>query len=349
MTRYSFFTHLLFAVCLFAISVVICRFMTHSIKIMDVPNNRSSHDVPIPKSGGIVIVITFLIGVLAIWFFGDATMIKKNYFLGFLFSAILVSVISFYDDLKAKPFILKLSGQVIAASMAIFFGVVIHSISLPFLGTVQLGIIGYIITFVWIIGLTNAYNFMDGLNGMAAGQAVITSLFFCFISFNQGSTFVYIICYTIIAGSLGFLVFNFPNPKLFMGDVGSAFLGFVFSTLSIIAALYDHSHTSLFVIPLLMFNYIYDTMFTFIRRLINKENVFSAHRSHLYQLFNRLGYSHVAVSCFQFCICIAQGVGAIVMINIQGSQRVFIFIPFLLFQVCYSVLIMVRAKKAGLI
>jgi len=98
-----------------------------------------------------------------------------------------------------------------------------------------------------------------------------------------------------------------------------------------------------------MFNYIYDTMFTFIRRLVNKENVFSAHRSHLYQLFNRLGYSHVAVSCFQFSLCIAQGVGAIVMINIQGSQRVFIFIPFLLFQVCYSVLIMVRAKKAGLI
>ena len=237
----------------------------------------------------------------------------------------------------------------IAASLAIFFGVVIHSISLPFLGMVQLGIVGYIITFFWIVGLTNAYNFMDGLNGMAAGQAVITSLFFCFISFNQGSTFVYIICYTIIAGSLGFLVFNFPNAKLFMGDVGSAFLGFVFSTLAIIAALYDHSHTSLFVIPLLMFNYIYDTTFTFIRRLINKENVFAAHRTHLYQLFNRLGYSHAAVSCFQFCICIAQGMGAIIMINIQGSQRVFIFIPFLVFQVGYSILITIKAKKAGLI
>jgi len=349
MTRYAFFTHILFAVCLFLISIAVCRFMINRVKIMDVPNRRSSHDFPVPKSGGIVIVITFLIGVLAIWFFGDATMIKKKYFYGFLFSAVLVAAISLYDDLTARPFIVKLASHVIAATVAITFGVVIHSISLPWTGTIQLGIAGYIITFLWIVGLTNAYNFMDGLNGMAAGQAVITSLFFCFISFNQGSTFVYIICYTIISGSLGFLVFNFPKPSLFMGDVGSAFLGFIFSTLSIIAALYDHSHTSLFVIPLLMFNYIYDTLFTFTRRLINKENVFAAHRSHLYQLFNRLGHSHVTVSCFQFCVCITQGIGAVIMINIQGNQRVFIFLPFLLFQVCYSVLITAKAKKAALI
>ena len=349
MTLYSFFTHLLFAVCLFFISVVICLLMIHRVKIMDIPNQRSSHDVPIPKSGGIVVVITFLIGVLAIWFFGDSTMIKKTYFFGFLFSAILVSIISFYDDLKAKPFFLKLTGQVVAASIVIFSGVVIHSISLPFLGMVQLGITGYIITFIWMIGLTNAYNFMDGLNGMAAGQAVITGLFFCFISFTQGSTFVYIICYTIISGSLGFMVFNFPKARLFMGDVGSAFLGFVFATLAIIAALYDHSHTSLFVMPLLMFNYIYDTAFTFVRRLINKENVSAAHRTHLYQLFNRLGYSHAAVSCFHFCLCIAQGVGAIIMVNIQGGQRVFVFVPFLLFQMGYSMRIATQAKKKGLI
>ncbi|MBW1895152.1 MAG: undecaprenyl/decaprenyl-phosphate alpha-N-acetylglucosaminyl 1-phosphate transferase [Deltaproteobacteria bacterium] len=330
MTRYAFFTHILFAVCLFLISIAVCRFMINRVKIMDVPNRRSSHDFPVPKSGGIVIVITFLIGVLAIWFFGDATMIKKKYFYGFLFSAVLVAAISLYDDLTARPFIVKLASHVIAATVAITFGVVIHSISLPWTGTIQLGIAGYIITFLWIVGLTNAYNFMDGLNGMAAGQAVITSLFFCFISFNQGSTFVYIICYTIISGSLGFLVFNFPKPSLFMGDVGSA-------------------HTSLFVIPLLMFNYIYDTLFTFTRRLINKENVFAAHRSHLYQLFNRLGHSHVTVSCFQFCVCITQGIGAVIMINIQGNQRVFIFLPFLLFQVCYSVLITAKAKKAALI
>jgi UDP-GlcNAc:undecaprenyl-phosphate GlcNAc-1-phosphate transferase len=316
---------------------------------MDIPNSRSSHDVPIPKSGGIVIVVTFIIGVMAIYFFGDTTLIKDKYFFGFVLSALLIAGVSFYDDIKNKPFIFKLICQMIAVFVVITFGLVIFEITLPWVGKVQLGIIGYIITFLWIIGLTNAYNFMDGLNGMAAGPAIIISLFFCLLSFIEGSIFVYIICYTLISGSLGFLIYNFPRPYLFMGDVGSAFLGFVFATLAIIAALYDRSHTSLLVMPLLLFNFIYDTSFTFIRRLILRENVFSAHRTHLYQLFNRLGHSHVKVSVFHYAVFIAQGIGAYILINIKGNQRIFVFIPFLAFQILYSMGIVKKAKKEKLI
>lgn len=349
MTRIAFLSHMLFAAGLFGLSCLICYFMVKRVRIMDVPNERSSHDRPIPKSGGIVIVMTFLIGVLAIYLFGDATLIQDRYFFGFLFSALLVAGVSFYDDIKDKSFLFKLTMQVVAAAIVMTFGIVIHEIALPWVGKAQLGIFGYVLTFFWIIGLTNAYNFMDGLNGMAAGPAIINGLFFCVLSYSQGSTFVYIICYTLISGALGFLVFNFPNPKLFMGDVGSAFLGFVFATLGIIAALYDHSHTSFFVMPLLMFNFIYDTTFTFIRRLIRKEDVFSAHRTHLYQLFNQLGYSHVTVSCFHFGQCIAQGIGAAVMINIIGDNRIFVFLPFLLFQIVYSLAIIIPARRQGII
>jgi UDP-GlcNAc:undecaprenyl-phosphate GlcNAc-1-phosphate transferase len=349
MTRIAFFTHILFAAGLFVLSCIICRFMVKRIKIMDIPNSRSSHETPVPKSGGIVIVITFLIGVLSIYLFGDATLILDKYFFGFLFSSLLIAGVSLYDDINNKSFLFKLISQIIAAGIVIFSGIVIREIAFPWVGQVQLGVIGYLLTFLWIIGLTNAYNFMDGLNGMAAGPAAINGLFFCVLSYSQGSIFVYIICYTIIAGALGFLVFNFPFPKIFMGDVGSAFLGFVFATLGIIAALYDHSHTSLFVMPLLMFNFIYDTSFTFIRRLLKHENVFSAHRTHLYQLFNQLGYSHVTVSCFHFGQCVAQGIGAYIMINIYGNNRIFIFIPFLLFQIVYSIVIITRARKKGLI
>ncbi len=349
MTRIAFLTHILFASGLFVLSCMICRFMVKQVKIMDIPNDRSSHDTPIPKSGGIVIVITFLFGVISIYLFGDATLIHDQYFFGFLFSALLIAGISLYDDITARPFLFKLISHIIAAGVVIASGIVIREIALPWVGQVQLGMLGYVLTFLWIIGLTNAYNFMDGLNGMAAGPAVINGLFFCVLSYSQGSTFVYIICYTIIAGALGFLIFNFPFPRLFMGDVGSAFLGFVFSTLGIIAALYDHSHTSLFVMPLLMFNFIYDTAFSFMRRLLNRENVFSAHRTHLYQLFNQLGYSHVTVSCFHFGQCIAQGIGAWIMIYIYGSNRIFVFIPFLLFQILYSVVIVTKARKKGLI
>jgi UDP-GlcNAc:undecaprenyl-phosphate/decaprenyl-phosphate GlcNAc-1-phosphate transferase len=349
MTLYAFLTHILFALSLFVLSCIICKIMIGHVSILDIPNDRSSHDKPIPKSGGVAIVVAFLIGVFAIYLWGDATLIKTKYFMGVLFSALLIAAISFYDDLKNKPFVFKLLSQLVAVFTVLAAGIVLDEIHLPGANIVHLGWLGYLLTFFWILGLTNAYNFMDGLNGMAGGNAIIVSLFFCILSFYQGSTCVYIICYTLISGTLGFMVFNFPRPRLFMGDVGSAFLGFVFATLAIIAALYDHSHTSFFVIPLLLFHFIYDTVLTFIRRFLHHENVFTAHRTHLYQLFHRLGHSHIKVSSFYFAVCIAQGLGAVVMLNINGGKRLFIFVPFLVFQIIYSMIILRKAKKAALI
>jgi len=316
---------------------------------MDVPNIRSSHDTPIPTAGGIAILTTFFLGMLVIYFVADKTMIGKKYFLVFSFSIILVATISLFDDYKERPYYLKFLNQIIAAILVMLVGIVMHEISLPWIGTVNLKGSGYVITFLWILGLTNAFNFMDGLNGMAGGTAVIAAIFFSIISFSQGSNFTYIVSYTIISGTLGFLVFNFPKPRLFMGDVGSTFLGFSFACLAIIAALFDFSHTSLFVMPLLLFHFIYDTFFTFIRRFLRGERVHEAHRSHLYQLFNQLGYGHKLVSMFYFAVGIAQGFGAWWMVNIVGDQRVLVFIPYLIFQIIYSVIIMHHAKKGGLI
>jgi len=128
MTRLAFLTHILFAIGLFSLSCIICLLMIKRIKIMDIPNTRSSHDIPIPKSGGVVIVITFLIGVLAIYLFGDATLIHDKYFFGFLFSALLIAGISLHDDIKEKPVSMKLISHIIAAAIVIAFGIVIREI-----------------------------------------------------------------------------------------------------------------------------------------------------------------------------------------------------------------------------
>jgi UDP-GlcNAc:undecaprenyl-phosphate GlcNAc-1-phosphate transferase len=349
MTKLAFLTHIIFASILFSISSTICMLIIKKMQVIDIPNHRSSHDTPTPTSGGIAIVATFIIGILSVYIVGDSTMIRKDYFVGFALSAILIAGVALYDDLRKKPLVFKLLSQLIGVFVVMVFGLILRELSLPVIGKIQLGFWGYIITFFWIIGLTNAYNFMDGIDGLAGGTAVLTSLFFCLICFYQGSNFVYIICYPLIAGSFGFFLFNFPKAKLFMGDVGSTFLGFTFAIIAIIAALYDHSHTSFFVMPLLLFNFIYDTFFTFICRLIRKKNVAKAHKRHLYQLFNRLGYSHMFVSCFHFAVCIVQGIGAFIMVDIQGSKRVLVFIPFLIFQILYSSLIIKKAKKAKLI
>ena len=349
MTHAALFNHLLFGFALFLLSAGICWHLSRHPMIMDIPNSRSSHAVPIPKSGGIAIVVTFLAGIVAIYAIADAAVIEDIFILGFAAAALLIAIVSLVDDLITTQFFFRLSSQALSAIAVMAFGIVIHELHLPWVGKIPIGIIGYVVTFFWVVGLTNAFNFMDGLNGMAGGTAIITCLFFSHICISQGSNFAYVVCYTIASGVLGFMLFNFPKAKLFMGDVGSAFLGFVFASLAVIAALYDNSHTSLFVMPLLLLHFIYDTFFTFIRRLLTGEQVFEAHRTHLYQLLNQLGCSHTQVSLVYWGIGIAQGFGAVWMVNIPGNNRVFVFIPYFVFLVAYSLIITRKAKAKGLL
>ncbi len=343
------FSHILFCIFLTIIGYLVALYVQKSKFSVDHPNNRSSHTVTTPRSGGLAIVLTCFIGLLAIYFFGDKTHIQKTYMISFAISSLSISFISFLDDLKRRKAMLKLAVMCLATVGVMAGGVVLDQISLPVFGKVHLSWLGYPLTFLWILGLTNAVNFMDGLDGLIGGVAVIVSLFFMGITYSQGSVFVYITSYTILAGALGFLFLNMPPAKIFMGDVGSTFLGFVFATLAIIASLYDNSHTSFLVMPLLLFNVIFDTLLTFLRRFKKGENVFSPHRTHLYQLTQRLGFTHLEVTLMQYCFCFLQGLGAIWLVNIPGSKRLFVFIPFLLVQGCYAVVVLRKANRKGLI
>jgi UDP-GlcNAc:undecaprenyl-phosphate GlcNAc-1-phosphate transferase len=348
-TLAAFLKHLAFVFSLVALSIVITRFMIYRIRVLDIPNERSAHDTPVPTSGGIAIVFTFFIGIVIIAVVAKITMINKLYFYGFSLSAMMIAAISFYDDVKNKPYIVKLLTQIIAIVIVLAVGIVIDKLNIPNIGEVPLNWLQYPISFLWILGLTNAFNFMDGLDGLACGVALIASLFFCVITFMQGSLFVYIMSYTLIAGTLGFLIYNFPPARIFMGDVGSAFLGFTFAVLAIMAARYDHSHTSFFVMPLLLFNFIFDTAFTFFRRLLKGENVTEAHRTHLYQLFERLGYGHRTVTLFHYGLCILQGLVAVWMVRTPDGRRALVFVPFFVVQSIYAFVIVRSAKRAGLL
>jgi len=349
MSNSEFFSHLLFGLSLTVISAVVTWVMLYVVKIIDHPNERSSHTTAVPKSGGIAIVITFTFGMLGIYLFASENISEHSYFISFVFCSLFIAAISLYDDIKNKSVKFKFYSQIFAVLLVLWSGIVINKIALPGLGYIELGVFGYLISFIWILGLTNAYNFMDGLDGLMAGITIIATLFFMVICFYQGSSFVYITCYTILAGALGFIFFNISPARIFMGDVGSAFLGFVLAVLAIIAARYDNSHTSFLVMPLLLFNVIYDTTFTYIRRYLNGEKVTQAHRSHLYQLMNQIGYSHLEVSLTHYNMAFLQGLGALWMVQIPGSQRLYIFIPFLLLQVVYSYWIVKRAKQNKLL
>lgn len=344
MTHIAFFTHVMFGVALTVLALVGTELMRRYGRIIDRPNQRSSHVRPLPRSGGVSIVVTFLLGMIFIISLGETTLIRKQYMWGFVSSATLIAIISLIDDIYNKSAVFKLITHIIAVGIVLSTGIVIDHLALPGVGYIQVGTWGYVISFLWILGLTNAVNFMDGIDGLVAGCTVIASLFFMAISFYQGSSFVYVTCYTLLAGALGFLFLNFYPAKIFLGDVGSAFIGFTFATLAIIAARYDASHTSFLVMPLLMFNIIYDTVFTLIRRAIKKESLLEAHRDHLYQLLVRSEFTHREVALIHYCMAFLQGLGAMWMVLIPGSQRVFIFLPFLLMQLGYSYFVMRRAK-----
>ncbi|OGQ54831.1 MAG: UDP-phosphate alpha-N-acetylglucosaminyl 1-phosphate transferase [Deltaproteobacteria bacterium RIFCSPLOWO2_02_FULL_53_8] len=349
MALHVFILHLVFAAFIGGISSLLTAILIRRLRVFDIPNERSSHSMPTPRGGGLAIVIGFLLGVSLIQIIGTAVPLRSQYFFGFLFSLILIASVSFYDDIQHRGIKVKLVTQLVSILIVMAAGNVIDVVRLPWLGEVHAFIVLYPLTLVWLLGLTNAYNFMDGLDGMAASTAAVACGFFSYIAFREGSHFAYLVSLALGAATLGFLVFNWSPAKIFMGDVGSTFLGFAFATLAIVAARYDHGHTSLFVMPLLLFHFIFDSIFTLIRRLRNGDNVFQAHRTHLYQLINRLGYSHKAVTLIYAGLALIQGVAAIWMVGIPGEQRLLVFLPFAVVYFLVGARILARARRAGLL
>lgn len=349
MNTIFFIRHLLFAAVIFGISAVVTTLLIRYLNVLDIPNERSSHTKATPRGGGIAIVVAFLTGISLIHLIGDKSPIYTVYFFGFLIASFVIAAISLYDDIHYFSFKVKLCGQLVAIGIAMSSGIVIDEANLPWLGEVHWGWAAYPLTLMWMFGLTNAYNFIDGLDGLAAGTAVVAAFFLSLISFQQGSLFIYLAALTLGAASLGFLIHNLPPAKIFMGDVGSTFLGLVFAVMAIIAARYDHSHTSLFVVPLLLFHFIFDTTFTFLRRLFGGEHVFTAHRTHLYQLLHRLGYSHGKVTFIYFVLAVTQGIAALGMVKIVGEVRMFAFMPFFIVYTAAAIWLVQKSKKCQLL
>ncbi|MFA6972872.1 MAG: glycosyltransferase family 4 protein [Gallionella sp.] len=349
MTLQAFLFHLLFATFVGGVSALLTAILISRLRILDIPNERSSHSVPVPRGGGLAIVAGFLIGISLIQGLGSVVPLRSSYFWGFLFSLLVIAGMSFYDDIRHRGLRVKLGTQLGSIGLAMAVGNVFDVIRLPWLGEVHSLIVLYPLTLVWLLGLTNAYNFMDGLDGMAAATAVVASAFFSYVAFREGSYFVYLVSLALGAATFGFMVFNWSPAKIFMGDVGSAFLGFAFATLAIVAARYDRGHTSLFVMPLLLFHFIFDSVVTFVRRLRNGDNVFRAHRTHLYQLINRLGYSHKTVTLAYAGLAVLQGLAAIWMVGLPGEHRLWAFLPFALIYSLACSRILARAKRNGLL
>ena len=205
-----------------------------------------------------------------------------------------IALVSCVDDYRGLPVAVRLICHLTAAIGFLAGCDVEFSTSLSSGGWMGQGWLGVVAASLWVVGLTNAYNFMDGIDGIAGVQAVVAGLGWVALAGNTGRIEAWL-GLLLAASSLGFLFHNWPPAKIFMGDVGSAFLGFSFATLAIMGALHDPRLGLAGV--LVVWPFVFDTSFTFVRRLAKGENVFKAHRSHLYQRLVLAGYSHRFVTC----------------------------------------------------
>lgn len=315
--------------------------------LLDHPNARSSHAAPVPRSGGLGIVAATALGVVALGFAGHPGVLRDAGFLGVLFGSLIAAAGGLADDVRPRPYWFKFGLQIAAAIVAIATGLVIETLYVPLIGPVELGWLGPVVTLLWLVGLTNAYNFMDGLDGLAGGTAVVAGGALAIAALGLDKINEATVACTIAAASLGFLVFNLPPARIFMGDVGSQFLGFAFAALGLLLARTDASGTLILLVPLLLFHFIFDTLFTAARRWWRGENVTQAHRSHLYQRLAHAGLGHGRTSALLCAIAAAQGAGALWMVQVPASSRPLAFVPALLLQILYLIGIIRREVRSG--
>lgn len=277
------------------IGVELYRRLSLRRKMLDYPNERSSHTAPTPRGGGAV-VVGLSVGTLFIYAYFE----NLVFFLPYLVGAAVISGISLIDDIKTLSPFWRIIFHGLAAAIAVYFYGGFGEVLIPFYGTVNLMPIGHLLAFLWIVWLVNAYNFMDGIDGIAALQAVTAAIGWSIISIILGVSSLQFYGAVLAAASLGFLFHNWQPSRIFMGDVGSAFLGYTFAVLPLIAAKQltntNYSAIVLWIAVILVWFFILDSCLTFFRRLLRGEKVWLAHREHIYQKMVIAGLSHASVA-----------------------------------------------------
>lgn len=277
-------------VCSFCLVAVLRRYALLK-GVMDTPNARSSHTVPTPRGGGVAIVVVFMAMLVILSVSGG---LQDHHGLwALLGSGGLVAVVGFLDDHQHIAARWRLGGHFAAAlwAMALLGGIP------PLLDGMWMqipGAIWWLFGAVYLVWMLNLYNFMDGIDGIASIEAACVCFGACVLYYVDGH--FELMLYPILLGAavLGFLLWNWPPAKIFMGDAGSGFLGMTLGVLSLHAAWYNPSYFWGWVILLGVF--IVDATFTLLHRLYRGEKIYEAHRSHAYQFASRQAGSHLPVS-----------------------------------------------------
>lgn len=275
-------------------------------RLLDVPNERSSHSSPTPRGGGLAIAVTALGGIIIA---AMLQWINWNLAIALAGGGAMIATVGWVDDHKDLPALTRFAVQFVSAAWGLFWLGGLPSMSIGS-SSVYLGLFGTVLGIIGIVWAINLYNFVDGIDGLAAGEAVSTGVIGGLILIAMGQEGLALVAFLIAAANAGFLPLNWAPAKLFMGDVGSGMLGYLFAVLAIASE--NSGAVPLLIWVLLLGAFVFDATVTLCRRIAHGERWYHAHHSHAYQRMVQAGRSHAQVSATILIINLALAVLAIV-------------------------------------
>jgi UDP-N-acetylmuramyl pentapeptide phosphotransferase/UDP-N-acetylglucosamine-1-phosphate transferase len=279
--------------------------------ILDHPNERSLHSRPTPRTGGVAIVAGVVTGVLILLLVFKVNIPEPA---GWLFGlGLAIAMVSFFDDRRHLPAIYRITTHIVAAGLVVYGGLVIKVIKLPGIEFAMAGWLAGIITVLFIVWMTNLYNFMDGMDGFAGGMALIGFGALALFGLLAGNDVFAALNLVVACAAAGFLVFNFPPAKIFMGDTGSSTLGFLAAGMSLWGE--SAGILPLWISALVFSPFIVDASVTLIRRLLKRERVWLAHKSHYYQRLVQMGWGHRKTVLAEYALMAACAVSAVIAVR----------------------------------
>lgn len=298
----------------------VAKKLAWKVGAIDVPkDDRRVHKTPIPRMGGLAIYIATVLTMLIYVINGHIPM-DKSMVVVFIGATIIV-VTGMIDDIKPMSAKVKLAAQILAALVLVAGGIKIEFFTNPFVSgynVTSLGIFSIPITVIWIVGITNTLNLIDGLDGLAAGVGAIASLSLFFVATNfVGVSSIYLVVMfmaVILSGAaIGFLPYNFNPAKIFMGDTGSLFLGYMFAVMSVKGVMKGFTTVS-FVLPIVILGLpIFDTAFAIVRRKLKGQPIMQADKGHVHHRFLRIGYTQKQTVLTMYLICCGLGLIAFIL------------------------------------
>ncbi|MBN8252964.1 undecaprenyl/decaprenyl-phosphate alpha-N-acetylglucosaminyl 1-phosphate transferase [Priestia flexa] len=300
--------------------------LAFKIGATDKPNQRKVHQKIMPRLGGLAIFISFLIG----YFLLQPT---SPYALAIIIGSFIIIITGVLDDMMELSAKIKLGGQLLAALIVVVYGgVQVQYINLPFNGSLELGVLSIPLTIIWIVGITNAINLIDGLDGLAAGVSSIVLITISGMAIMMNDVFVTSMGFILLGSTLGFLLYNFHPAKIFMGDTGALFLGYMISVLSLLG--FKNVTLISLIVPVIILGVpISDTFFAIIRRIVKNQPLSAPDKSHLHHCLLRLGYSHRQTVLIIYGMSAIFGLAAVIFSQVQTMWGSFLVLAILIFAI----------------